>query len=193
MNGTTFVEYIRDLSGEGYDDIEMIRLINSVIYDVNSRGIAGLEFLPLHSESIEQYPEILEEHSIECLLKQREREIITIIPDGVVGRIKLMEEDYNSYSAYNDIYETTIQRYKTTFVMVDMNGNSCSDYIYDSPDNFMCTCSGVSDTSDHVHTIKQVSVVNNREYIKAMAKGEYKNDNIVDNSPSAILHRNWRR
>lgn len=193
MNGFDFIEYIRDVSGEGYDDIEMLRLVNSVIYDLNSRAIGGLSFLPFHIDSLSEDTEFLKEHSISCLLKQRERECMTMIPTGVVAQIKLIEEDYSSYSAYLDRYETAIQRYASTYVMVDMTGNTQSQYAYDSVDTFMCTCDSTNFGDDHVHDLKHVSVVNNREYIKTVAQGGYKNHNFVDNSPQAIMNRNWRR
>lgn len=193
MNGYDFVEFIRDISGEGYDDIEMLRLINAVIYDINSRAIGGLSFLPFNVDSLLEDSEILKEHKISCFLKQREQDCVALITDGVVGRIKLIEEDYNSYTAYLDKYETAIQRYESQYVMVDMTGDTCSQYAYDDMDSFICTCQTNAYSVDHVHELKNVSVVNNRDYIKTVALGQYKNHNTVNNSPSAIMHRNGRR
>lgn len=193
MNGFDFVEFIRDISGEGYDDIEMLRLINSVIYDINSRAIGGLSFLPFNVDSLLEDADVLKEHKISCFLKQREQDCVALITDGVVGRIKLIEEDYNSYTAYLDKYETAIQRYESQYVMIDMTGDTCVQYGYDNMDSFICTCQTNSYGEDHTHELKNVSVVNNRDYIKTVALGQYKNHSTVNNSPSAIMHRNGRR
>ena len=190
MNADVFVEKLRDMSGEGYDDVEMIDLINQVIYNTNASHITGLNFKPL--DSVCEIG-LLWEHSISCLLKQSDREINALIVPGVIAEIKLIEEDYNANAAYTQKYEIKVQHYKANFGRVDMTGNTSADLVYDnmeSIDNHQCSCDTNVHTTDHFHELKYVGVATNREYIKLNAQGKYKNHQTNNNAPSAIKHRN---
>lgn len=167
----------------------MMDLANEVILEINTFGIGGLMFKPI---PVACDMEQLDTHKISCIVKQNDREIMSLLVPGIISSIKLQEQDYNVYNAYRSLFLNKVQEYRSGFAMIDMTGRTDIDVIYDMQpnlDDHYCTCEDTGHPEDHIHDIMKVGVSTDKYLHQASAWGQYKNHRTVNNDESAIRFR----